>query len=400
MNAPMERVLQKATSLPVACCLSTVDCRLLARLWILALAVLALGGRAQEGLIEEDDDEKQAVVEGAVTLSSGECLRGMLSFTEGKELRVYDVHARRSYSLGISRIDSIRTLVEEETMEEAWAFEEGGSRKKIQLGWKYPLRKYRQEVQLVGGQMIEGHCHAAVVYVRIGGEEKKVILPRAQKGERGQKLEDLVHPTNILFGPPGPKTVTATEKPQPLGSIEGKIAGISVIAVVDRSSGKGYPGTVKSDGSFRVAGLLAGEYTVFLRTRGEITLGFGPKSALSAQDMASIQSRIDGLAEFFDSKRVLAVTGEVAAPWVFLELERKKDTTLEGEGGGSYHFRRWELWRLRRQGGEWHVESRVFLDREVLPPGKAFQSLGLRLEPRLERVSVKAGGNSLPPVKS
>lgn len=373
---------------------------------------------------ERGIDGAETGIDGVVFLSSGERLRGRVSLTEGRTLRVHDLRARRTHELELREIDSIRTVVEDERMEEAWAFEEGGSRKKVRLGGQYPLRSYRQEILLAGGQAIEGHCIAAVIWVAPDGpssggpgrEERKVILPRSQKGKVGQTLEDLVYPESIQLGPAAGETaVGAPRAAKDLSTLEGRLAGLSAIVLVDRRTLIACRGKVRDDGSFSVEGLLPGEHLVFARRGDEVATGFPERSPLAEGDLAAIAERIRGLAEFFDARRIVSTAGPADAPWVLLELERSGGTTLTGEGGRSYRFRRWELWALRRTGGagrpvegpggevppgegtagEWQISKRVYLDRAPYPPEAAMRPARYVRDPSYERLRIEEGKNRL-----
>lgn len=348
----------------------------------------------QEPVIEEGGDDEEAR-QGVVTLSDGTVLRGGVSFTAGKRLRVYDLRHRRIHHLDLEQIEAIRTLVDLEKLEEAWAFEEEGKRKKIQLGWTYPLRQYRQEVQLTGGQVIEGHCYAAVLYVDDGEREHRVILPRVQRGKKGEELADLVYPRGVVFGSPGGKTVRAPPRSAPLASLRGRIAGLSAVTLIEIRSERGYPGAVAGGGAFRVEGLLPGKYAAFLRRGDEVVAGFPPAAKSSPEEERSMEKRIASLAEFFDDRRIVLRGGESDRPWLLLELRRRGRTTLPS-GSGTARVLRWELWSLRRDGASWRIASRVFLDRQLIPAGKNFPAPRYRRDPRLWGIDLKAGENALP----
>jgi len=120
--------------------------------------------------------------------------------------------------------------------------------------------------------------------------------------------------------------------------------------------------------------------------------------SLPEADLASLRARIEKIAEFFDEKRIVSTLGPAEAPWALLELERRKQSTLTGEGGRTYTFRRWEIWAFRRRAGEWAVEARIFLDRLAVPPEKKLGPCRYRSVPALEKLILKEGVNSLPPL--
>lgn len=363
------------------------------------LAVTAAGSPPLEDeSIEEDPDEAQGI-NGIVTLSDGTTLRGKVSFTAGKRLRIYDLRRRRVDYLDLEQIGVIRTFVEEEKLEEAWAFEEEGSPKKIKLGWRYPLRTYQQEVQLVGGQVIVGHCYAAVLFVDDGSREHKVILPRVQRGKQGQKLEDLIYPRGVVLSEPSPETIVGKPKASSFASVEGELSRLSALALIELRSLGGYPGAVSRNGEFHVSGLLPGAHAAFLRRGDEVIVGFPSETVLPDTDRSAIEKRVSSLAEFFEEKRIVFVGGDPERPLLLLELRRRGETTLPTARGGSARVLRWELWGLERQGESWRIRRRVFLDRMLLD-GPRDPSIRYRREPRLWQIELKPGKNHLPRAES
>lgn len=376
-----------------------------------ALVALLLGpprlrGAAPEGggappeeepaVIEDSPGEEApgaAAAEAVVFLSTGERLRGKLRLGGAGALRVFDLATGRAHRLALEAIDSIRCFVEEERVEEAWAFEEGGSRKKVRLGWTYPYRAYRHEFQLRSGHVIEGHSEAAVLYLDDGRADRRIVLPRYQKGERGQSIESLVHPASIQLGAERSVTAVARKEPAPLAELSGEVEGLTAIALVERSSGRSYGGVVAPGGSFRVVGLLPGEHAAFLLRGAEVVHGLGPAEGL--EDIEGIRAKIAGLAEFFPSRKIVAASGPADAPWVLVELERAGGTTLTGEGGESFRVRRWELWAFRKVRSEWTIASRAFLFRTAVPPGAPFPPATYRTETRYAKVVLGAGKNAL-----
>lgn len=350
-----------------------------------AVAAAERGGEA----VEREGRAADAVV----FLSTGERLRGRLRLGGAGTLRVYDLGTRRTHRLALEAIDSIRCFVEEERVEEAWAFEEGGSRKKVRLGWTYPYRAYRHEFQLRSGHVIEGHSQAAVLYLDDGSADRKIVLPRYEKGGRGESLESLVYPASIQLGAERPGTAVAGKGPAPLAELSGEVEGLTAVALVERSSGRSYGGSVAPGGSFRVAGLLPGEYAAFLLRGAEVVHGLGPAEDLA--DLEGIRAKIAGLAEFFPSRKIAAASGPADSPRILVELERAGGTTLAGEGGASFRVRRWELWTLRKIGSEWAIASRAFLFRAAVPPGATFPPASYRAEPRCAKVILGAGKNAL-----
>jgi len=353
---------------------------------------------AEEPVIEEDagDAGKPAGIDGAVRLSDGTVIHGKVSLPEGARLRLFDARVRRAFYLDLGQIAAIRTVVEHEAMEEAWTWEEEGSRKKVALGWKHPLRNYGQEVELRDGTLLAGHLYAATLYIDDGAKERRLKLPRQDKGARGQTLADLVYVASVdLSGGKAPRGE--------LASLAGEVPGLEAAAAIDLRSLKGAAAAMGRGrpGSFRIDGLLPGRHAVFLRTKDEVRIGLPGKLDISQAERAAAENRIASIEEFFDGKKVLLLGGDRKRLWAFLEMTRAGGTTLSDEKGRSYRFRRWEVWALRADGtgetGEpWRIESRIYLDRAVVPSDGELPAPACRLDPALESVDLGPGPNALP----
>jgi len=190
------------------------------------------------------------------------------------------------------------------------------------------------------------------------------------------------------------------------GILAGEVPGLEAAAAVDLGSLKG---AVAGDagkagegkGSFRIEGLLPGRHAVFLRTGSILRAGLPARLALTATERTAAEKRIASVEEFFDRKRPLLLGGDRRRLWALLELTRSDGTTLTDEKGASFRFRRWEAWVLRADGkgesGEpWRIESRIFIDRAVVPSGGKLPEIAAELDPRLAEVEVRPGVNALP----
>jgi len=370
---------------------------------ILLLGPLRWAPGAEEPLIEEDS-ERPAGVEGTVRLSDGTVLRGRVSLPEGSKLRIFDARLQRPFYLEIAQIAAIRTIVEREGMEEAWTFEEEGFRKTLMLGWKYPLRNYGQEVELRGGNLVVGHVYAATVWLSDGKTERRLRLPRQDKGGRGQTLSDLIFVQSIdLAG--------GESAPREFAAISGRVEGLLAAAAIDLAMLRSVPaerppkadsagGTKSGPPGLRIGGLLPGRHSLFLRTEGEVRIGFPASLDLKPAERASVEKRVASIEEFFDEKRIVLLAGDRKRLWALLEMTRSTGTTFSDATGSSYRFRRWEAWVLRADGkGEdgdpWHIESRLFLGRAVVPAAGKLPECSFRNDPALENLDLKPGENVL-----
>lgn len=357
------------------------------------LACPAAAQEDDEPIIIEEDLDGPTGLDGTIRLSSGEVLRGKISLPGEKRIRMYDLRLRRTFYLKLQEIAAIRTLVESEGMEDAWTFEEEGFRRKVQLGYKYPLRNYLQEFELSGGNLVVGHIIATPVYLNDGKKEHRFKLLRQEKGKRGQTISDLVYPESIEFtGEKAPRRAFA--------SLAGTVPGLNAAAVVERKTLRGAAGKVQPSGSFRIEGLLPGPYLAFLRVGNTVKIGLPRELHLTPVERKAVEKRLQSLEEFFDQKRMVLLSGSRERLWLLVELTRSGGTTLSDETGKSYRFRRWEVWILRARGREesgepWHIESRVFLDRMVVPSRERIPPCTYQADEGLEKLILNPGENRL-----
>ncbi len=348
----------------------------------------------EEPIIIEEEIDDSPGLEGTLRLSGGKIFEGKISLPEGKKIRVYDLQARRAFYLELPRIAAIRTLIEYEGMEDAWAFEEEGFRRKVKLGYQYPLRNYLQEFELREGNLIVGHILAATIYLDDGTKEHRFKLLRQEKGTQGQKFSDLVYVESIEF--------TGEKVPrQSFAALSGEISGLKAVAAVDWQSLRGAAGKVQSSGSFKITGLIPGRYSIFLRLGDEVKIGLPGELKLSAAERAAVEKRVASIEEFFDQKRMVLLSGDRKRLKILMELTRSGGTTLADESGRSYRFRRWEIWVLRADGGgesgdPWHIESRIYLDRIVVPSRETIPPCSYRVDAKLQEVNLRPGENSIP----
>ncbi|HHN46772.1 MAG TPA: hypothetical protein ENN09_04950 [Planctomycetes bacterium] len=158
---------------------------------------------------------------GSVLLVGGEkkeeTLTGAISFTYGKVIQLHDADRKDLSSIKPSDVAAMDVAVEKETIEEEWTWKEMGSDEKIKTGRTYPDRKYIFTITLRDGRRVRGYIIGTPVYVvNKEGKTRRVVLRTHQRGDFGQKADELVYVARIAFHsedtpPPWPVRKEETE---------------------------------------------------------------------------------------------------------------------------------------------------------------------------------------------
>jgi hypothetical protein len=135
---------------------------------------------------------------GTVTYSDGHKLTGAIELSPGKQLLLYTSDGQ--VSLQLAQVKEMQFKPETETMEEGFYFPNAGQTTKVKTGDVYPTRQVKTNITLSDGKVLTGHLYTTMVYVEDDdGTADKVPLMAKQTGTDGQKLADLIYPTDILF---------------------------------------------------------------------------------------------------------------------------------------------------------------------------------------------------------
>jgi len=156
--------------------------------------------------------ERADAVEGTLSTSDGKTYEGKLYLTRDKKLEVFDLDRKKWYKLKLKEIASLRFEIESEIEEKEWRWKEGGSDVKVYTGRSYFDRKYIVNVKLSSGESLRGHVRGAPIYVKgEGGKAVRFMLRKDQRGEWGQKPDQIVYVKEIVFGP-GERKEEAVER--------------------------------------------------------------------------------------------------------------------------------------------------------------------------------------------
>jgi hypothetical protein len=144
---------------------------------------------------------------GAVTLSDGQVVKGLVMFTRGRKLEIFEDAAKKWHAFEMAQLSRLDTEVEEEKEEREWRWKEGGSDVKVYTGRTYIDRKYLTRLTLADWKTrVAGHVRGTVFFVQpTGGDPMRFFLRHDERGEYNQKSAEIVYPRSVVLeaGAPG-----------------------------------------------------------------------------------------------------------------------------------------------------------------------------------------------------
>ena len=149
--------------------------------------------------LEKEREKREDAVPGTVTLSDGTKLSGDIYLTRDKKLSIYEPKEKKLYQVTLAELMRIESRVVMERMEPEWRWKENANDEKVFTGKSYPVREYATAITFKDGRTLTGGC-TALLFVGTNNGETRVVLHQRQKGEPGQKLEDLVYVKTVELG--------------------------------------------------------------------------------------------------------------------------------------------------------------------------------------------------------
>lgn len=149
-------------------------------------------------LVNRSDPGSRA---GTVTLSDGIKLKGQLSTTPGKPLRLWSEKEKRYIDIPWDSIASMKAVIVWERLEDDWRFKESGSDIKVLSGKKYPAHELVYHVTQLNGDEFEGGLVGPVL-IQSGEQVIQKVLHKRDKGALDQQIKDLVYVKTIEFDQP------------------------------------------------------------------------------------------------------------------------------------------------------------------------------------------------------
>jgi len=135
---------------------------------------------------------------GTITLSDGLWLRGPISHTADKPFRIWAEKDSQYHDIPFTLIRKLEAEVLWERQQPEWHFKESGSDIKEYSGKSYPARETSYTLTLVSGEKITGSL-VEPLYLQVADGQKLFALHKRDKGEVGQRLDQLVYVRSVDF---------------------------------------------------------------------------------------------------------------------------------------------------------------------------------------------------------
>ena len=266
---------------------------------------------------------------GTIEWSDGHKQTGDISLTDGKSLRIFTSDAQ--VTLTLDQVKEIRFTAEKEQMWEGFYFPNAGQATQVKTGDVYPIRYIKAQVTLGSGQVVEGHLNTTVFYIEDDNGTQKVVMLAKQTGENGEKMADLLYPTDVRFDAGTTSSATAQID---LTSANFPAAKPPVIVT-------------RPDLSFVAAQQIPGKPVWTVATDDPTKLFFSVEAAdgihvawpdtLPLPDaQAAVQTGLNVLRDFYDTRTLLACTGDAATGDVYtLTLMKRLARSVDGNGDAT-----------------------------------------------------------------
>jgi hypothetical protein len=135
---------------------------------------------------------------GTVVWSDGHKDTGDISMLPGKDLRIFTTNGS-PFQIQLDEVREMRFTPTNEQMWKGFYFPNAGQSTIAYTGEVYPLREITSEITLNNGKVLDGHLFTTALYVENDAGTEKIVLVSKQTGTNGQKLTDLLYPTDIRF---------------------------------------------------------------------------------------------------------------------------------------------------------------------------------------------------------
>jgi len=313
---------------------------------------------------------------GSVEWSDGKKISGDLSLSPGKDFRLF-VDSEQ-ISVRLEDLKEIRFIPEKEEMREGFIFPEPGKAAKQKTGDVYPVRYFKARLTLTNGKILEGHLFTTVLYLESEDSTQKVVLLAKMSGKDGQKITDIVYPSDIRFdsssSPESSSLIDLSDVPLP------DIQKIVAFTIPDLTPLQADPAPGKKN-IWRVPFGDVSRILYILICKDGLHAAW--PSQTNPEIQKAIQSALDVMEDFYDTREIRACyTDEANGDVYTLILFKRMGQThsfSEDKKPWSFSVLRWKydpdekkatlLNRVRLEGGriEGHETfPTVFLDADLL----------------------------------
>lgn len=316
---------------------------------------------------------------GVVVFSDGEKLEGEILTQGNKPLDVFDLSRKKRVKVSLSEVIRIDAVVESEEMVDAWMFIEESNHEKVKLPYKYPVRKLQLKIVLENGDTVTGHC-TFVFYLKSGDEVKKFLVSQYQKGEKDQKLTDMVYVQSLQFK----KEAKQSNK----RSIQITVKDAQDVKLISLEKETTYDSPTKSGTDFLFHGVLKSAYCCFILAEKQILWGV-PDGVETERDR--FQKRVEEIEEFFNEKTVRGVYKSNGLFCALVEMKRTTPSHLKEENGSAPLFLRYELWTFVERIDKLEIRKRYYLWRFKIEADKKIPERSFVFRKELSTIKADEG---------
>jgi len=336
------------------------------------LAVFSVCAPARGGL-------KPEKIPGTVVLSDGTRLTGQVYLTPGKKLRVFDGEHQRWHQFGLGEIARVTCGVARDSMLDKWTWKEDTSDEKLFRSDEYWKREYSLVIRLHSGLTVHGYG-SGVIYVEVDKKKYRFILKRNERHPPNKKPQDIVYLTDVIL--------RESEGAGTGGAILGAMQPAPLVTAVKaiRADGMGITNATLETATlrYRIGGLAPGVYDLGVETEDAFYVGLSGKTALDEKSLAGLQNHIDHIREFFEVRKVRLAAVEGKAVKVLIASTRRRKTSFEGMEA----VHRFDIYTMHEFEGDWVIDKRLFLSRQMILKDEPGKPRRLVIEPRLAGVKV------------
>jgi hypothetical protein len=154
---------------------------------------------------------------GAVTMSDGTVIQGLLMFTRGRKLEIFEEARQTWHALDLVDVSRMDNEVVKEEKEREWRFKESGNDEKVFTGRVFIDHTYRMNITRADGKTkVSGRIRGMALYVQPTGQKpRRILLHSDHRGPFGGEVKDLVYVKSLTFDAPTPDApgVTSPERP-------------------------------------------------------------------------------------------------------------------------------------------------------------------------------------------
>jgi len=156
--------------------------------------------KASNPFARKDGFYRDDALPGVIEFSDARQVPGWLYTTLEKPWEVYVASQKRWRRIPFINVLSITAVVKQERLEQRWRWKEMGAPERIYTGKQYPFRRFEWKLHLIDDSYVTGTIKGQPLWVELN--KKKLgpfVFNERQKGEDGQKLDDLVYMKRVII---------------------------------------------------------------------------------------------------------------------------------------------------------------------------------------------------------